>query len=240
MHMKVDIWSDIRCPFCYIGKRKFETALAQFEHKDQVEVVWHSFELDPNIKTDTATDSNTYLARIKGQTREWAQQMNQHVTQIASEVGIDFNIDKSVIANSFNAHRLIQLANSRGLGATAEEALFKAHFTDGKNIDDIDTLIAIGAEIGIDVTETTTMLTGDAFTQKVREDEAIAQHLGINGVPFFVLDDKYGVSGAQAPETFLGALNKAWEAYRKEHPQIIMNDNTGDTCDLEGNCTPNN
>lgn len=240
MNMKVDIWSDVRCPFCYIGKRKFENALSQFEHKDQVEVEWHSFELDPNIKTDTSTDINTYLAKIKGQPLEWAQQMNQHVTGIAREVGIEFNIDKSVIANSFNAHRLIQLANSKGLGATAEEALFKAHFTDGKNIDDLDTLVSLATEIGLDAQEATTVLSGDAFTQKVREDEAIAQNIGINGVPFFVLNNKYGVSGAQAPETFLDALNKAWEAHRQEQPQITMNENTGDTCDLEGNCTPNN
>lgn len=240
MNMKIDIWSDVRCPFCYIGKRKFETALSRFEHKDQVAVTWHSFELDPNIKTDTSIDSNTYLAKIKGQSREWAQQMNQHVTQVAREVGIDFNIDRSVIANSFNAHRLIQLANSKGLGAEAEEALFKAHFTDGKNIDDLDTLVLLAAGIGIDAQETTEVLSGDAFTQKVREDEAIAQHIGISGVPFFVLNNKYGVSGAQAPETFLDALNKAWETYRQEQPQIIMEENTGDTCDLEGNCTPSN
>jgi predicted DsbA family dithiol-disulfide isomerase len=241
MNMKVDVWSDVRCPFCYIGKRKFEMALDEFPHKEQVEVVWHSFELDPSIKTDTTVDANTYLAKIKGQTPEWAKQMNDHVTKIANEVGIDFNLGKSVIANSFNAHRLIQLANSKGLGAAAEETLFKAHFTDNRNIDDEQTLIALGGEIGLNKQEVTDMLATDAFTQQVREDEAVAQNIGINGVPFFVLNNKYGVSGAQAPETFLGALNKAWEAFSQEHPQIIMDNNTaGDVCDIDGNCTTDN
>ena len=130
--MKIDIWSDVRCPFCYIGKRKFEKALSQFEHKDKVEVEWHSFELDPNAKTVPGKNAIEYLAEIKGQTKEWAVEMSNYVTQTAAEIGLDFNMEQQVVANSFNAHRLIQLAKSLGLGDQAEESLFAAHFTHGK------------------------------------------------------------------------------------------------------------
>jgi predicted DsbA family dithiol-disulfide isomerase len=238
--MQIDIWSDVRCPFCYIGKRKFETALSQFPHKNKVAVVWHSFELDPSIETDTTVDAFTYLAAHKGQSRDWAVQMNSHVSQTAEEVGIEYNFDKTIIANSFNAHRLIQLAKTKNLGNAAEEALFKAHFTDGKNIDDKNALVEIGTEIGLDAEEMTRMLSSGAYTQEVREDEAAAQTIGINGVPFFVLNNKYGVSGAQSPEIFLSALQQAWAEYEQDNPQIIMAAATGDVCDTDGTCFPSN
>ncbi|MBB6502830.1 DsbA family oxidoreductase [Pedobacter cryoconitis] len=208
--MKVDIWSDVRCPFCYIGKRKFELALAQFDHKDQVEVEWHSFELDPNAETKPGVSSYDHLAQTKGQSREWSEQMHGQVTRAAAEVGLNFNFDQTVVANSFNAHRLIQLAKTKGLGNEIEEQLFAAHFVTGKNIDDRDTLLAIGKSIGLEEAEVTQMLAGDDFSMDVRGDEQIAQQIGISGVPFFIIDQKLAVSGAQQPETFLGALDQAW------------------------------
>ena len=236
--IKVDIWSDIRCPFCYIGKRKFEAALTQFQHKDQVEVVWHSFELDPVTKTDVSADVYTYLARHKGQTRDWAVHMHKQVAQTAKEVGLDYDFDHVVIANSFNAHRVIQLAKTKHLGDAAKEALLKAYFTDGKNIDDNDTLVKIGSEIGLDAGDVSGMLASDAYAREVREDEAAAQDIGINGVPFFVLNNKYGVSGAQAPSVFLQTLQQAWQDYKKTEPQLTMANATGDVCDVDGKCTP--
>ena len=134
--MKVDIWSDVRCPFCYIGKRKFEMALSQFPQKDKVEVIWHSFELDPSIKTDATINIYDYLAKAKGQSRAWSEKMHDHVLQSAREVKLDFHFEKAVVANSFNAHRLIQFAKTKDLGDAAEEALFKAQFIEGKNIVD--------------------------------------------------------------------------------------------------------
>lgn len=208
--MKVDIWSDVRCPFCYIGKRKFESALAEFEHRGAVEVEWHSFELDPNMVTVLDKSSEEYLAERYGKSREWAAESHQHVTETAAEVGLDFNLERSVIANSFDAHRLIQLAKSKGLGDEMEEALFKAHFTDGKNIDDRSSLIEIGTEAGLDVQDMTAVLDSDDFADEVRYDEKTAETIGIRGVPFFVLNEKLGVSGAQSPETFLAALTQAW------------------------------
>jgi predicted DsbA family dithiol-disulfide isomerase len=209
--MKVDIWSDVRCPFCYIGKRKFEMALAQFEHKDQVEIEWHSFELDPNAETQLDKSPYGYLAERYGKSREWAIGTHEQVAQTAAEVGLTFNFDQSIMANSFDAHRLIQLAKANGASDQVEEDLFKAHFTDGKNIADHGVLIEIAKASGLNALETEVMLKSNDFTDEVRYDEKTAQNIGISGVPFFVINQKFGISGAQSPETFLGALIKAEE-----------------------------
>ena len=208
--MKVDIWSDVRCPFCYIGKRKFEMALEKFAHKDEVEVEWHSFELDPDMVTKPGVNAIDYLAQIKGQPREWAAEMNQRVTDTAAEVGLTFNMESGVVANSFNAHRLIQLAKSNGLGNEIEEKLFVDYFTAGKNIDDHLVLIEAGVSVGLDRLAIEMMLNGDSFTDEVRMDQKVAQQIGIQGVPFFVFNQQLAVSGAQPPETFLGAMEQAW------------------------------
>ena len=215
--MKVDIWSDIRCPFCYIGKRKFEKALAQFPQKDKVEVEWHSFELDPGMKT--GAHLYDYLASRKNITRESSVQLHQQVRETARQEGLTYNFDTTVIANSFDAHRLIQLAKLNGLGDAAEERLFKAYFTEGKDISDHLTLIILGDEIGLDGRQVKQMLDSDALADDVRYDERQASELGINGVPFFVINDRYGVSGAQQPEVFLQTLEKAWQEYEKENPE---------------------
>jgi predicted DsbA family dithiol-disulfide isomerase len=208
--MKVDIWSDVRCPFCYIGKRKFELALEKFPHKDSVEIEWHSFELEPDAETRPDADPADDLARKKGQTREWAVGVNAHVSKVAAEVGLHFNIEDVVVANSFNAHRLIQLAKTMGLDNEIEELLFIAYFIDGKNIDDPNVLTTIGLAAGLEQVAVENMLNGFDFSNEVRADEHIAQQIGISGVPFFVFDQKLAVSGAQSPDTFLGAMEEAW------------------------------
>ncbi|WP_367867400.1 DsbA family oxidoreductase [Pedobacter sp. WC2423] len=218
--MKVDIWSDVNCPFCYIGKRKFELALEQFEHKDKVKVEWHSFELDPNAETKPELNAYDYLAEKKGQTREWSVQMHEQVTGAAAEVGLKFNFDQVVIANSFNAHRLIQLAKSKGLDNEIEEQLFIAHFTEGKNIDDAAVLIETGKAAGLDQNDIEALLSDNTFTEEVRADEQIAQQIGISGVPFFIINQKLAVSGAQPPATFLGALEQAWTNSMSEEEQF--------------------
>jgi predicted DsbA family dithiol-disulfide isomerase len=210
--MKVDIWSDVRCPFCYIGKRKFEAALAQYEHKDSVEVEWHSFELDPNAETLPDADAVEYLANRYGRPRDWAEEMHQNVTDTAAEVGLKFNLAQSVVANSFDAHRLIQLAKTEGLGDEIEEKLFEAHFTNGVDISNHDSLIEIGVAAGLDKLSVATMLQGKDFTDEVRYDEQTAQSIGVKGVPFFVFNQKLAVSGAQPPEAFLGAMRQAAES----------------------------
>ena len=209
--MEVKIWSDVRCPFCYIGKRKFEAALEKFPQRDQVKLVWKSFQLDPTLETSTNINTVDYFVNTKGVSAEQAKQMLGGATQMAKEVGIDFNLEKSVLANSFNAHRLIQMAKSYELGNEIEEALFKAHFEDAKNIDDKDVLAEIGASTGLEIEEVRKMLNSDDFAYEVKQDELEARNIGVRGVPFFVFDDKYAVSGAQPSEAFLQTLEKTWK-----------------------------
>ncbi len=213
--MQINIWSDVRCPFCYIGKHKFEMALAQFPHKDKVEIIWRSFQLDPSLKTQPGLHTYDYLADIKGLSKEQTARMHEQVEEIGRQVGIEFHFDKAVVANSFNAHRLIQMARAQGLANDAEEHLFRAHFTEGKNIDDQDTLVNIGEAIGLDRQEVAAMLASDLFADKVNDDETLARSLGIRGVPFFILNNKFAVSGAQDPQLFFQALHQAWSDYEK-------------------------
>ncbi|AUD05849.1 DsbA family oxidoreductase [Spirosoma pollinicola] len=228
--MDVEIWSDIMCPFCYIGKRKFEHALSQFPHKDQVNIVWKSFQLNPDMQTEPGKNINQYLSEIKGWSLDEAKQMNDRVTAMAQEVGLSYDFDKAVVANSFDAHRLIQLAKQNGLGDAIEERLFKAYFTEGRDTSDHDTLVELGTEIGLDATVIQQMLAGTEFTEAVHGDVYEAQQVGARGVPFFVLNRRYAVSGAQQPETFLGALDTAWAEWAKTNPVIPQLTADGPTC----------
>lgn len=211
--MKVEIWSDVMCPFCYIGKRKFENALAQFPHKENIEVIWKSFQLDPTTVTDPSLNSVEHLAHKKGWSTQQALETTAHVANIAKQVGLDFYFDKAVVANSFDAHRLSHLAKKYGKQNELEEKLFKAYFTDGKNTADHSTLLQIGKELGIDEKEISEVLNNTTYSNEVEQDIIEAQHIGVRGVPFFVLDRKYAVSGAQESNTFLGALTKAYEEH---------------------------
>ena len=232
--MKVNIWSDVRCPFCYIGKKKFEKALENFPQKDSIEVVWHSYQLDPNLETDPNTNTVEYFTKAKGVSADQAKQMLGHATAMAKEVGLDFYLEEAVLANSFNAHRLIQLAKSKGLGNAIEEALFKAHFTEKKNIDDKTVLTETGVSVGLEEEEVKEMLASDAFENEVKQDELAARRIGVQGVPFFVLNNKYGISGAQSSEVFLETLEKAWGEYQQENPSLIISN--GDSCSTDGTC----
>lgn len=234
--MKVEIWSDVMCPFCYIGKRRFEAALERFPHRDDIEVVWKSFQLNPQMKTDPTKSVNEYLAENKGWSIEQARQANEYVTRMAKEVGLEYHMDKAVVANSFDAHRLIQLAKSKGLGDEMEESLFNAYFTEGKNTADHDVLTELGRSAGLDEQETRETLAGTAFTEQVEQDIYESHQVGVRGVPFFVLNDRYAVSGAQPVDTFVGALNKAWSEWEKEKPRITTLPGSGDACDIDGNC----
>ena len=223
------------CPFCYIGKRRFEQALGQFEHKDEVEVEWKSFQLNPNLVTDPTININQYLADIKGITIDHAKQLNDHVTQMAAEVGLTYDFDKAIVANSFDAHRFAHLAKQNGLGDEAEEALFNAYFTEGKNIADHETLAELGEQIGLDKDEVAHTLKGNKYAINVNQDIAQAQQLGVRGVPFFVLDMKYGISGAQPVEAFTETLEKAYTEWAATKP-AALNVIEGDSCEVGGDC----
>lgn len=234
--MKVEIWSDVMCPFCYIGKRRFEEALQHFDHKGEIEVEWKSFQLNPDLQTDTSINIDEYLADKKGWTLDYAKQLNSQVTEMAAQVGLEYNFDKAIVANSFNAHRFSHLAKKSGLGIEAEEALFKAYFTDGKNIDDIPTLIELGNGFGLNAAEIRQALESNAFADDVRHDIAEAQYLGIQGVPFYVMNNKYAVSGAQAVPVFGQTLQKAFEDWQQETAKPKLEIIEGESCGPDGNC----
>ena len=237
--MKIDIWSDIMCPFCYIGKRKLEGALAQFEHRDDVKISWHSFQLDPAMKYEAGKDIHGYLAVKYGKTREWSVSVHNQMTETAKREGLTYNFDKAIIANSFDAHRLIQLAKTKGLADAVEEGLFKAYFTEGKNISDHNTLMQIGMAAGLGVIEIGEMLNSDAFANEVHKDVEMARTLGINGVPFFLLDERYGISGAQPMEVFADGLQQAWVIHERAK-QVVKNEVNGAVCTPDGVCDPAN
>ena len=233
--MKVNIWSDIRCPFCYVGKKKFEKALAQFPHAEEIEVTWHSFQLDPNLVTQPDTNPYDYFSKAKGIPVIQAKAMHEHAKKAGKEVGIDFNFDESKVANSFRGHLLIQLAKEKNLADAMEEALFEAQFISGKNIDDEAVLLETGKSVGLTEVEIKNALASDEMAHAVTQDGLMARQLGINAVPFFVFNDKYGFSGAQQPEHFLEVLNKSFEEFSAGDKglQIISQ---GESCDTDGNC----
>ncbi|WP_341836543.1 DsbA family oxidoreductase [Chitinophaga pollutisoli] len=228
--MKIDIWSDVACPFCYVGKRHLEAALAKFPHAKDVEVTWHSFELNPDAQKDYQEDHYTLLASKYGMTREQAMANSARVADAGKAVGIDFKFDDMINTNTFNAHRLIQLAAQHGKQDEVEELLFKAYFTEGKHIGETATLEAIAKAAGLDADA---MLQGTEFTGEVRQDEAQAQQLGIRGVPFFVFDMKYAISGAQPVEVFDQTLEKVWS---ETHPQIVNPTGSDDNTCADGVC----
>lgn len=224
------------CPFCYIGKRNFEKALAQFTEKEKIEIVWKSFQLDASVP-DIATESyEEYLVKRKGLSAEQVKGMLQNVTQMAREAGLDYHFDRSVIVNSLKAHRLIQFAKTRNLGDEAEERLFHAFFTEGKSIADIDTLTQLGVEIGLDATELQVAFTDELYAYQVNQDIQEARQIGVNGVPFFVFNRKYAISGAQPPQAFLETLRKSFDEWQKLNPQPKLNIQQGNSCSIEGVC----
>jgi len=209
--IKVEIWSDIACPFCYIGKRKFEKALGKFSHKEMVEVEWHSFQLQPDAKKDTGFNMYGLLAEKYGVTTERAKQMTDNVVKMANQEGLNLYMDKVIPTNTLDAHRLIHLAAKYGLQDKAEERLFSAYFTEGKNIGNRETLIELGSDIGLNQGKISNMLETDDYIQDVISDSREGQALGLTGVPFFVINRKFGISGAQPSEAFLEALENAWK-----------------------------
>ena len=212
--IQVDIWSDIACPWCYIGKRRFEAALDCFSGRDQVEVAWHSFELDSSAGLVNPMSTRDNLAAKYGETSEGAQKMLNHMTQMAAGEGLDFRFDALKLTNTFRAHQVLHLAAEHGLQDAMKERFLKAYLSEGENLGDTDTLVRLAEDVGLEGGEVRAALEQQTYAQAVRDDEAQAQAYGIRGVPFFVLNNKYGVSGAQSSEVFLNALNQVWQEQR--------------------------
>jgi len=204
--VKIEIWSDVVCPWCYIGKRRLERALGQFEHSDDVEIVWRSFQLHPDAPRQ-AIPTTEYLT---GRFGPRATEMIAHVTRTAAEEGLTFDYDIAKAVNTIDAHRVLHLAADEGKGDAAKERLLKAHFGEGADLGDKDTLVRLAAEVGVGPDRVRAVLDSDQYADEVEADIAQAHAFGASGVPFFVIDRKYGISGAQPTELFLQALRTAW------------------------------
>jgi predicted DsbA family dithiol-disulfide isomerase len=228
--MHVEIWSDIACPWCYVGKRRFEAALAAFEHRDEVTVTWRSFELDPAAPPERAVDGATHLAEKYGTSREQAVAMQQRMTDVASGEGLEFRFGIARAGNTFDAHRLIHLAAAHGAQDAMKERLMRAYLTEGEPIGDQEALARIAVDAGLPEDEVRELLAGDRFGAEVRDDERTAAQFGIHAVPFFVVDRAIGASGAQPSEVFAELLRRGWEARSSEIPVVAG----GEACGPDG------
>jgi predicted DsbA family dithiol-disulfide isomerase len=225
----VEIWSDIACPWCYVGKRRFEAALARFEHRDEVQVTWRSFELDPTAPPEREGDRAAHLATKYGMTVEQARDMQRQMTEVAAGDGLDFRFDIARSGNTFDAHRLVHLAGEHGLQDEMKERLMRAYLGEGELMSDHDTLARLAAEVGLPETEVREMLAGDRLTAEVRDDERTGHQLGITAVPTFVIDRALGASGAHPPDALLELLRRGWAA-RTPVPIVTG----GEACGPEG------
>ncbi|MFD1020805.1 DsbA family oxidoreductase [Thalassobacillus hwangdonensis] len=237
--MKIEIWSDIVCPFCYIGKRRLEAALADFEGKNQVEIEFKSFELDPGAEKNTESVMYERLASKYGTSIEQAKQMCDNMVEQAKGVGLDFRFDDVIPTNTLDAHRLTHLAKDKGVEKEVHERFFHAYFTEAKNMGDHDTLTELALDAGLDEAEVREVLASERYTDSVRKDEAEARTIGVQGVPFFVINRKYAVSGAQPVDVFKNALSKAWDEEQQQPVfETVSSDNeatgvcTDDSCDI--------
>jgi predicted DsbA family dithiol-disulfide isomerase len=210
--LRIDVWSDIACPWCFVGKRRLERALEQFPHADEVKVVWHAFELDPSAppERDPAISHTARIAKKYGISVEQARANSDRLTQVARSEGITFDFEHIRSGNTFDAHRLVHLAHERGRQDAVKERFLKAYLEEGALMSDPATLVRLAGEAGLDEGEAADVLASDLFTDAVREDENEARQLGISGVPCFVLDGRFAVSGAQSPQVLLSALHQAW------------------------------
>lgn len=231
--MKIEIWSDVACPFCYIGKQNLENALAKFPHKEQVEVEFKSFELNPNaLPYDGTTYAESIAPKFGGTER--AKQFLAQLTQQAKDVGLTFNTDEMKPTNTFDAHRLAKWAKTQGKEAVINEKLLAAHFTEAKDVGDLDTLADIAEASGLNRDEALNVLNDQKlYAQNIKDDQNEARRYGITGVPYFIVNQKYGVSGAQPAQTFSEVLDKVWE---EENPAPKLKVLSADTPDA-GVCT---
>ncbi|ACJ33987.1 DsbA family oxidoreductase [Anoxybacillus flavithermus] len=208
--MKIEIWSDFVCPFCYIGKRRLEEALSSFPHRENVEIIFRSFELDPNAKKETSLSIHEMIARKYGISVDEAKRANADIGKQAAALGLTFHFETMKPTNTFDAHRLAQYAKEKGKLDEVVERLFYAYFTESKRISDRNVLLELAEVAGLDRKEVEMMLDSERYAEHVRNEEAIAAQLGVRGVPFFVLNQKYAISGAQPVDVFRQALEKVW------------------------------
>lgn len=232
--MKIEIWSDLDCPFCYIGKKNLELAINQLNFKDKIEIIYKGYQLDPTLPLEALSISNEqYLVEHKGYPAQQIKQMFAHVNQAAQQVGITMNLDKCIPVNTLRAQRLIQLAQKHQLAPQMNDTLFKAYFTDGLNIGDTQVLKQLAAQVGLQEQLVNEVLESQEFLNQVNQDIQQAKDLQIQGVPFFVINQTYGISGAQPVESFLQALTQAYEE-SSEASQNNPSTTQGNSCSIDG------
>jgi predicted DsbA family dithiol-disulfide isomerase len=207
--MKIEIWSDIACPFCYIGKRKLEKAIQRLPDSEGIVLEWKSFQLNPTLQTDPNQNTLTHLAETKGWTMDQTLQMTAQVTAMGKEEGLNFNFEKTAVANTKRSHRLLHLAKKYNCQNELKEQLFKFYFEEGKNIDDLETLLQCAEQVGIPQAEAKKVLDTHGFEEEIDQDVYESRLIGVQGVPFFVFDRKFGISGAQPDEVFDRTLQQA-------------------------------
>ncbi|MBE7515899.1 MAG: DsbA family oxidoreductase [Chloracidobacterium sp.] len=236
--LRVEVWSDVVCPFCYIGKRNYEAALAKFEHPEEVVLEFRAFQLDPNMTQDPnkKTDLREHLAHKYGRSLPEADAMLQQMAGTAKNAGLTFNFDTAVRFNTYQAHRIAQIAKEKGLGNEFEEALFAAYFTNGIDLGSAEKLRQVAASVGLCDADLEAALNDETYAAMVDQDLREAASIGISGVPFFLFNKKYAVSGAQPPEVFLEALNAAYNDWKRSEAPEIKAVSAGSSCDIGGNC----
>jgi predicted DsbA family dithiol-disulfide isomerase len=230
--MEVEIWSDVACPWCYVGKRRFEAALEQFEHREDVTITWRSFELDPEAPAEQEGERAERLAGKYGMSVEQARQAEAQMTETAAGEGLDFRLDIARAGNTFDGHRLVHLAKVHGHQDAMKERLLHAYFSEGDLISDRETLVRLALEVGLPEDEVRETLASERYTSDVRDDERTAHSFGISAVPTFVIDRQLGASGAHPPEQLLSLLRQGW-AQRKPPVGVVLGSD-GESCGVDG------
>lgn len=230
--MHVEIWSDIACPWCYVGKRRFEAALSRFEHRDGVTVTWRAFELDPSAPAERPGDHAELLAKKYGRSVPEAQGMLDQMTQTAAGEGLEFHFEHARSGNTFDAHRVVHLAAAHDRQDAMKERLMRAYLTEGELMSDQDTLRRLADEVGLPADEVDALLASDRFAAEVRAEQELAQGFGISAVPFFVLERQMGIAGAQTADVLLEGLRQGWERVHGAAPLEVVTG--GETCGPDG------
>ncbi len=235
--MNMEIWSDVVCPWCYIGKRRLEKALEQFEYADEIEIEYKSYQLDPTMQTDTSMTIAEYLAIRKGVSMEQAKEMNAYVSGIAAQEGLDYQLDKVIPLNTLQAHALLHYAKAKGKQEVMKERLMKGYFTENLNLDDLDVLGQLAEEVGLNGQDSRKAIRSKQYDQDVRSDIDQAHHLGLRGVPYFLIDKKYSISGAQPEEALLTIINKAYVEWQSSNRNTDLHKEIdGKLCTPQGDC----
>lgn len=232
----VEIWSDVTCVHCYIAKRKFESALTEFEHANNIEIVWKSFELAPNLKVEQGKSMYQFLADYNGASVEQVKAICTQIEANAKEVGLMYNFEIAVPANSFLSHRFSHLTKHYGVQDKAKEAVFKAHFIEGKNIDDIDTIVQLGVELGLEQETVRKELTSDAYTANVKQDIEEANSRQIKGVPYYLFNAKHAIYGVKNTDFYLDTLRKAYREWQEATNNSNIENSKGESCEIGGIC----